>query len=615
MVASDDVIGPPITQEQAIAALADRERSLLNLDKYECELSLRAYVRRFWSVLEPGRDLAWGWALDAICEHLEAVTRGEIRKLLINVPPGMMKSLLTNVFWSSWEWGPQNLPQKRYVSAAYAQDLTVRDNRRCRTLMESPAYRAMWGDRFSLIEDQNAKTLYANDKTGFRLATSTKGIGTGERGDRVVIDDPHNVKGAESPVQREETLGWFSETMPTRATDPKTAAFVVIMQRLHERDVSGHILENGLGYVHLCLPMEYEPERRCYTVIKPAWLGENAKPEPVAMTTALRRYVSPSTMVEIANELGSDALREEIGLPSRSVKVEVDLTDVREAANVKWEQLFPQDPRWEEGELLLPDRFPADEVEDLKKQLRSWGGTYAEAGQLQQRPSPRGGGMFKRDDLHIVPNGPPEGVVRVRAWDLAGSKSNRAAYTSGVRMCRWRGKIYIENVVRFRGSSGEVERRILATATNDGKRVRIDLPQDPGQAGLAQKRHLVGMLEGYDVRATPETGSKEDRAIPLASQAEGGNVCLVDGPWVQAFITEAESFPKGRYKDQLDAASRAYARLLVLGDGNPVENMEGPKLMVPDAGPANDGNYYGASDRSRGSYGYDGYWYDDPYYS
>jgi hypothetical protein len=125
-----------------------------------------------------------GWPLDAIALHLEAITFGDIKRLLINVPPGFMKSLMLNVFWPAWEWGPMNMPYLRHLAFAYAQDLTTRDNNKLVKLVTSPQYRALWGDRFTMVKIGEHRP--ENDQTGFVLATSVTGVGTGERGDRSI---------------------------------------------------------------------------------------------------------------------------------------------------------------------------------------------------------------------------------------------------------------------------------------------------------------------------------------------------------------------------------------------------------------------------------------------
>lgn len=473
-------------------ALANPSQALEELDRIECEESLLSFVRSLWHVLEPpSRPFIEGWAVRAICEHLEAVSSGQIRKLLINVPPGAMKSLTTCVFWPAWEWGPRNQGHLRYVCASYADALTIRDNQRCRRLILSERYQRRWGSRFAFVGDQNAKMKFETNKTGFKIATSVGGLGTGERGDRFIVDDPHNIKDGESTRKRDSALQWFSEVVPTRVNDPEKSAFVVIMQRVHENDVSGLILKEK-GYEHLCLPMEFEAERRCST---------------------------------------------SIGF---------------------------RDPRAEDGELLWPERFSRKYLdEDLKPRLRAWGGTYAEAGQLQQRPAPRGGGLFQKADFNFLDTTPDDVVRWCRGWDLAGSKEKRAAFTAGVKMGRTKdGRIVIADVRRGQWRPFEVQTEILNALEVDGPGVRHSIPQDPGQAGVSQKDHFIRHFHGHDVHFSTESGSKEDRARPLAAQSEAGNLYLVRGSWNDSFVAEATSFPNGEFKDQVDAASRAYADLV-----------------------------------------------------
>jgi hypothetical protein len=142
------------------------------------------FVRYFWDVLEPVQPFVEGWCLEALCEHLEAVTAGKINRFLANVPPGFMKSLLVNVFWPAWEWGPMDLGHMRYVTFSYASHLTERDNAKFRDLVKSKKYQDMWGDRIQLVEDGKVKV--SNTKTGWKFASSVGGVGTGERGNRII---------------------------------------------------------------------------------------------------------------------------------------------------------------------------------------------------------------------------------------------------------------------------------------------------------------------------------------------------------------------------------------------------------------------------------------------
>lgn len=245
-------------------ALTLSDLDWLNIERELCSRSLSEFVKQSWHVLEPGQPYIHGWHVDAICEHLEAITSGDITRLLINVPPGTMKSTLTSVFFPAWEWGPKAMPHIRFIGASHEQGLAVRDTRKMRNLINSEWFQSRWP--IALTSDQNQKTFYENEQTGFRQACAVASM-TGKRGDRVVWDDPHSVEAALSDAHRETALRVFQETLPTRLNNPDSSAIVIVMQRLHESDVSGHILESDLGYEHLCLPMEYEPERHCTTSI------------------------------------------------------------------------------------------------------------------------------------------------------------------------------------------------------------------------------------------------------------------------------------------------------------------------------------------------------------
>lgn len=231
------------------------------------EGGLMDFAEYVWPVVEPAVPFVRGWAIEAIAEHLEAVTKGHIQKLLMNVPPGFTKSLLTDVMWPAWEWGPRNKPWLRYICASYSSHLTERDNMRCRNIVISDRYRKMWGHRFGISNEQFTKIKFANDHTGWKLATSVGGIGTGERGDRVIVDDANNPLEMEFEATRNHTNMWFTEILPDRLNNPKESAIVVIQQRTHEDDVSGTALSRNMGYTHLMIPMEYDSSRHCKTFL------------------------------------------------------------------------------------------------------------------------------------------------------------------------------------------------------------------------------------------------------------------------------------------------------------------------------------------------------------
>jgi len=223
-----------------------------------CRRSLRKFVEAAWGTVEP-HEFVPGWHIDCICDHLQAVSRGEIQNLIINIPPRHGKSLIVSVFWPAWEWGPNGRPEIRWLTSSYAASLSIRDSVKCRRVIQSPWYQRLWGDRFRLVGDQNAKARYENDKRGYRLASSVGGATTGEGGDRIVVDDPNNVNEVESDAIRESTNTWWDEVMSTRANNLAQSTKVIIQQRSHDNDLTGHILKTAAeDWKFLVLPAEYE---------------------------------------------------------------------------------------------------------------------------------------------------------------------------------------------------------------------------------------------------------------------------------------------------------------------------------------------------------------------
>ena len=222
--------------------------------------SLYEFVRQSWHVVEPGVPFIGGWHIEQICEHLEACSGGDLRKLLINIPPRHSKSTIVSVMWPMWEWLTD--PAQKFLCASYSGNLSIRDNLKARRLIQSPWYQDRWGHMFRLAGDQNAKQRYENDKTGYRLVTSVGGTATGEGGSRLLLDDPHSAQEAQSDAIRESALEWFDVVWSTRLNDPKADVMVTIMQRLHERDISGHIIDDIGGWEHLMIPAEWDGVRR-----------------------------------------------------------------------------------------------------------------------------------------------------------------------------------------------------------------------------------------------------------------------------------------------------------------------------------------------------------------
>lgn len=276
--------------------------------RYRSEASLYAFVKAAWSSIEGDTPFSDNWHIEAICWHLEECYKRNIKKLLINIPPRSSKTTLISVAFPAWVWIHD--PSQRFMYSSYANSLVLEHSLKCRRLIESDWYQGFWGKRFSLSRDQRAKSFFENNKKGYRIATSVGSSSTGKGANFLIADDPNNVKDGESDIKRDTTNSWWDQVWSTRLNNPKEDVRIVVQQRLHQQDVSGHIIENDINdeWVKLILPMEYEKSRHCVTVPAGYTIPEN------------------------------------------------------------WE-----DPRREEGELLCPTRFPLEEINQFKHQLGAYG--------------------------------------------------------------------------------------------------------------------------------------------------------------------------------------------------------------------------------------------------
>ena len=302
-------------------------RQLDDLDRRLGEGRLIRFLELAWPNFDSSQ-FTGGRHLDMIAEHLEAVTYGEIRRLLINVPPRFGKTNLVAVAWPTWTWLLEADPEYplmgagvRFLCVSYSATKAQGDGVTARRLIGSEWYQRLWGKRYAIVKDRDNQGQYDTDKGGSRISTGIP-ESQGKGGAIRLIDDPHKTEEVESPTVLPGQIKAYDEVWRTRSNDPAYGAEVIIMQRLGEGDLSGHILaENDPALVHVCLPARYESDRTCVTVIGEEW-------------------------------------------------------------------------RERDGDLLWPERF--DETWAISQEKRI--GPYAWAGQYQQQsPSPRGGGIIRRE--------------------------------------------------------------------------------------------------------------------------------------------------------------------------------------------------------------------------
>ena len=450
---------------------------ILNCERELCRRSLAEFAKRAWHILEPGTPLVWGWALDTICAWLESVSRGERKRVVMNVPPGSMKSLLTGVIWPSWEWGPLGRPDLRYVGTAHSQDLAVRDNMKCRRLIQSDWYQKRWP--IALTGDQNAKVKFENTSTGSRQATSFSGV-TGYRGDRIILDDPHSVDDANSVAKLTSDVTLFREALPSRVNN-NDSAIVIIMQRLNEADIAAVAIE--LGYDHLCIPMRYEANRPEVT-----WLGERI-----------------------------------------------------------------------DGALMFPERFGEAQVTALEQAM----GSYAVAGQLQQRPAPRGGGIIKQAWYRYYRELPPLEWRAIYA-DTAQKTGQENDYS--VFECWGRsttGQAVLIDLLRGKWEAPE----LLAQARGFWLKHKAITGSPLRAMKVEDKVSGTGLIQTLRRESIPiipvqRNRDKLSRAHDSAPFIEAGNVLLPEWTdWLDAFLAESSAFPSAAHDDQLDPMFDAIAEV------------------------------------------------------
>jgi len=430
-----------------------------------------------------------------VASKLEAVERGEIRRLMIFAPPRHGKSELSTRRFPAWFLGRN--PHKNIISASYNADFAKTFGREVRNIVNGPEFGRIFPD-VGIRSDNRAADEWELTAGGKYFAV---GVGTGTTGKGAhgfLIDDPiKDRKEADSQTVREDQWNWYRDVVYTRLEED---GFIILtLTRWHYDDIAGRLIE----------------------------LMNDGKGEPWEILTlpALPIVKKTASGELILNEDGT----------------------------------VPGDPLGRKpNEPLAPRRFSYNALVDRQEVLgdRSWAALF------QQQPMSEDGGLFKSSWFDIIErNELPAKRTRVRAWDLAASTDGD--WTVGVLMSKdTDGVYYIEHVTRFRGLPLLVEKKIKDYAKDDGRAVKIVLPQDPGQAGKSQAQGFIRMLAGYRVKTQRPTGPKDTRAAAFAAQCEGRNVKLVRGGWNDAFLDELETFPLGIHDDQVDAASDAFNELI-----------------------------------------------------
>jgi phage terminase large subunit-like protein len=549
-------------------------------------MSLSDFVREAWKVLEPATPLLWNWHIDVICAHLEAVSAGEIRRLLINVPPGHMKSLLVSVFWPAWVWA--HLPEWRVLCASSGLSLATRDSGKCKDLITSPWYQYAFRPKWQIKRDSKAKASYQNDRYGLRHAVSVGAATTGFRGNALLIDDPLQVMQAYSDPARQESVDWVDKAAASRLADPRHDAIVIIMQRVHWEDPAGHVLRQTKDkYEHVSLPSYFEKASAFRTVLADT-----------------ERWM----------QFGSDPRKQERELLFPELFTEDVLVGAEETmGDLEFAGQHQQRPTPAAGNMFKAEYFCQD-----KEGKAFW--------------------------PHDVLFDPAQLIEAYLCWDTAAKKGVANDFGAGVLIARARdGHSYIAPLVLEKMDTTDVEKKVLLTWATWKKRLGGILQGAPIEEGASNATAVVqharrmmshrreremayeqfiargGDPGRFDWKAPPDWTleewelvcsapqfhplpfsprpmKKEQRARGVLSYCKGRNARMValDEYVTRQWMGQLLAFPLAKNDDAVDAMVTGLEFMAGLSDNEPFIDGDEltaceyePLLSSPVAGPAN----------------------------
>lgn len=475
-------------------------------DAARCERSLYDYLQAAWPYFDPALFVG-GWHIEAICDHLEAVSQGHIKRLLINIPPRHAKTSIVSIAWPTWTWArewdplhPLLGPGVRFLCASYGANKAQQDGVTARRLIGSQWYQERWGERVKIAKDRDNQEQYDTTAGGYRISTGIpESLGKG--GMIRIVDDPHKTDEVESQLVIEGQIRAYNEVWRTRANDPNQGAEVIIMQRLGENDLSGFLLENEADdIVHLCLPAEFESDRRCVTV------------------------------------------------------------------------LGFEDPREEDGEPLWPERFDSEWCETQRERV----GRYAWAGQYQQIPAPRGGGIILREWWQLWP---PEDeadrwtrevdgrtVSRFPPWefvcaylDTSMTEKEENDWSAFVRFgvfadSSGRPKVMLAQAWRDRVTLRQLALRVLESCRAGSVDVLV-IENKAGGSWVKEEIERLSRGGEFSIVLDDPRGDKVARLRAVSVLFEDKMVFAPDREWSDMVINEVASFPRSKWRDLTDATS------------------------------------------------------------
>ena len=245
------------------------------LEKKLCEMSFYEFFKAAWIVVEPAVPLSTNWHHKYICDLLQEecerviAQKPKTKDVIINVPFRSTKSLIVTVMFPVWAWIKS--PKLRFITSSYSATLSIELATKSRDIIFSDWFKRRWGDVFHIKKDQNLKERYENNFVGMRRATSVGGTVTGQGGDFLIVDDPLSPQMASSSTERDNANEWYRTTFYSKLNQPDIGVRIIIMQRVHEEDLTGFLLskETRLKYKHICIPAKNGDGN-----IKPQYLEE-----------------------------------------------------------------------------------------------------------------------------------------------------------------------------------------------------------------------------------------------------------------------------------------------------------------------------------------------------
>lgn len=483
--------------------------------------SFYEFFKQAWPVMEGDVQFVDGWHIKAICDHLQAAYERKVKKLLINVPPRSSKSSICSIAFPAWVWIKN--PGEQFMYASYSSSLSMEHSVKCRRLIESPWFQSRWGDLFYLSKDQNTKGFFSNDKLGSRKSTSVNGSSTGSGASILVCDDILNVREGQSEVARKAALDFWTQTWSSRLNDPQTGVKIVVMQRLHEEDVAGHIMKNEKDWVKLIIPMEVDISRKTKTV---------------ALKEGASIWIDPRV-----ND--GDLLS-----PTRFTKADVD-SYKKNLGSYGYAGQYQQSPAPSDGGIFKRDWFSLwkkDRMPFITSVIQSWDTAFSDKQQNDYSVCTTWG-IFSSSSLGQYVDGEP--------------------FNCALLLSLWKGRaIYPDlrdRVVRLSKNYMDVWDDDTGLQFTNKPDIILIEEKGSGQS-IIQDLHMAGVSNIY---GRIPNGDKISRAHLVSPLVEMGIIYLAYNEKskslkqsAQAFLNELILFPKAKHDDIVDTFTQflAYAK-------------------------------------------------------